>query len=148
MSRGFRIPAIIVGVIACAMPLVSVAPPHRITSSNGMQLYHRILEYSVSHKAAPGSLAVLEAEDTEPRRFYKDGWERPYQYTVEADGSVKLSSLGKDGVSGASNGNGGFTWHLLLTNQEGSWIRPDEEFSAWHLSNAPKLGRVAKQMGG
>jgi hypothetical protein len=124
--------------MSCVMLLADIAAPHRTTGSNGLQLYSRILEYSASHKAAPASLAVLRAEDVQPRNFYKDGWGRPFQYTLEPEGTVTLASLGKDGVAGAANGNGGFTWHLLLKNQDGSWIRPEESGSAWHRTNGQK----------
>ncbi len=138
VSWPFRSLAAIVVLFGCTLLLLDVAPAGSSTHSSGIRLSYGILRYARSHDAVPVSLAALEAADPQCHQWVKDEWGRSFQYTVESDGTVTVTSLGRDAKPGGNHANTDRVWRLHLKNTSGQWLNPenDADIAQW-LANIP-----------
>jgi hypothetical protein len=91
--------AILVLVGVYFLGVVSIAPREAITRARMFVCKRRILQYASTHGQLPSSLSqipVIPGKDNST----DDAYGRPLGYSVQTNGLVVLTSLGRDGVPG------------------------------------------------
>ncbi len=90
--------------------------------------FERIQAYTKEHRQIPSSLTVLPVAEGQYDKVI-DGWDRDFQYSVDRDGIIKLTSLGADGQPGGEGEDADIIMRYRTRNADGtlnvdenSWI--------------------------
>jgi hypothetical protein len=85
----------------------------------------RINFYAQTNKVIPPSLDVLPKRKGYADRT-TDGWGRPLQYQVAAEGIITLTSLGRDGKPGGSGEDSDIAMSYFTKKPDGNlWVGSD-----------------------
>lgn len=124
-------PFAVIGVLLVfSFLFVDTIPPAAMTNKCMDQITAWIMDYARAHDRLPRTLHELPEVEGEPARA-KDGWGREIIYVLNNDGTVALTSYGKDGAKGGTNSNADMTGVFSPKNKDGEWegnwvVRPLE----------------------
>jgi hypothetical protein len=110
------------GIVVAAMFTVDVYTPQGKTNLAMQFCKRRVLRYAAEHGQLPSSLIVTQPID----RFessIKDAWGVVIDYSVDANGTVKLVSLGKDRKPGGTGNNTDMVGTFPSKQAHGSWSK-------------------------
>ncbi len=102
------------------MQFVCVMPPHPRTILRFTDTGGRILDYARAHGELPSDLSALP-EIAGKRNNTRDGWGRPILFSSKPDGTVILTSYGKDGRPGGDDEKADLVYSFKARNDEGEW---------------------------
>jgi len=103
-------------------------PPESLTHAGIQSTMVRIQMYMLEHRAYPPSLTVLPEREGHDNRL-TDGWGRPLLYSVDEDGIITVSSLGRDGKPGGDGRDADIVRRNRSRNEDGSLDIEDEYWS-------------------
>jgi len=106
-------------------------PPETLTRAAVDTTMVRIHPYMVEHRDYPPDLTVLP----ERKGYYNkitDAWGRRLLYSVDEDGIITVSSLGRDGKPGGEGRDADIVLRHRTRNEDGS-LNIDDEF--WILDS-------------
>jgi len=122
--------AICLMIVAGAMLLVDRVPPRPQTTATMQGLKRRILRFAHSNGRLPKTLGELPATEDLANNT-QDGWGHPIILSVAPDGTVTLTSYGKDGVPGGMGDDADIigTFQAKMTadswaDEQVQWIKP------------------------
>jgi len=107
--------------------LVDVVPPRSLTDMTMDACKRRIQRYAVEHNALPSSLSETR-EITNRYDSTKDAWGHEIVYTVDSNGIVTLTSLGKDNKPGGTGKNADMVGIYPSRQPDGKW---SDELVEW-----------------
>jgi hypothetical protein len=107
--------------------LVDVIPPDSLTEVTMHICKRRIQRYAVEHNALPSSLSETR-EIPNAYNSTKDAWGHEIVYTVDPNGIVTLTSLGKDNKPGGTGKNADMVGIYPSRQPDGKW---SDEFVEW-----------------
>jgi hypothetical protein len=128
---------IAVVIVALTLFLAEEIPPRSMTRTRMEVTAQRLLMYAQASGRLPKTL-----EDLPPREGYDnhttDGWGHPLIYDTKPDGTVTLTSLGKDGTRGGDGENEDWVGVFKVQKADGTW---ENEVSwgseSWRKGSAP-----------
>ena len=123
-------------------------PSAQMTALHIITCKQRIQEYAMEHNALPSSLNETKEIKGEYNSI-KDAWGHPIIYSVDKDGIVTLTSLGKDNKPGGTGDNADIVGVYPSRQPNGRWSEmldkwikePDEGMG--HHDNSPKRATPA-----
>ncbi len=117
---------ILFGILsAFALVACTKITPDEMTNSAIGETFARIHIYAQTKRAVPSSLDVLPKRDGYANQTM-DGWDRPLQYRIAADGTITLTSLGRDGKPGGSGADADVSVSYQTKRTDGSlWVGSD-----------------------
>lgn len=112
------------------MCLIDVIPPKSATVMTLVELKERILVHAAFHRQLPTDLKQLPCDKVESLlgKGIKDGWGYPIHYSIDKDGIVTLSSLGKDGRPGGTGDATDLVGTFSAKEGDGSWSEVPTEW--------------------
>jgi hypothetical protein len=116
------------------MLLVHVAPPELVTLSAMEVLKQRIARYAQQNDALPARLCETP-EIAGKADATSDGWGREIAYSVDEDGVVTLTSLGRDGEPGGTGDAADIVRRFRAKDADGVWM---DEFCEWLEHGRPQ----------
>ena len=88
----------------------------------------RIHMYMLEHREYPPDLTVLPEREGHDNRL-TDGWGRPLLFSVDEEGIITVSSLGRDGKPGGDGPDADIVRRNRSRNEDGSLDIEDEYWS-------------------
>lgn len=132
-------------LIAVLNSFVDRIPPRPLTNVAMNMAKRRILRYAAKHNDLPKSLSQTEASSGHHSSL-RDGWGRDIDYTVSSNGTVTLTSLGKDKKVGGTKEDADMIGMFQARKQNGKW---EDEFVEWTMDPfAPHRERSKVEPGG
>ena len=110
-------------LVACS--LVTTISPRDMTLTAIGETHVRMHLYLQEHRQCPETLSQLPQREGYMNRT-TDGWDRPLIYSVDDDGVITLSSLGRDGVAGGTDDDRDITRRFRTRNDDGTLNIDDE----------------------
>lgn len=149
MTRNKR--AVLFGIVTTVVLIVVLnafvdrIPPPSITYSTMHMAKRRILRYAAKHDVLPKSLSQTEAISGYHSSL-RDGWGRDIDYAVSSNGTVTLTSLGKDKKVGGTKESADMIGVFQTRKANGKW---EDEFVEWTIDPfAPYRERNKVEQGG
>jgi len=112
-------------VMAGACSSVPVISPIESTQSAIVETTVRTHTYMLAHRTYPTDLKSLPLREGFANQI-TDGWGRDLIYSVDDQGVISLTSLGRDGRTGGSNEDADITRRYRTRNEDGSLNIDDE----------------------
>jgi len=120
-------------------------PPRPLTNVVMNMSKRRILRYAAKHDDLPKRLSQTEAISGHHSSL-KDGWGRDIDYAVSSNGTVTLTSLGKDKEVGGTKENADMIGVFQTKKANGKW---EDESAEWAIDPfAPYRERNIIEPGG
>ena len=124
----FILPATFLSMMQTAILAARETPPRRsITRIRMIHTFERIRAYTKEHRQIPPSLTALPAAGGKYDETV-DGWDRDFQYSVDRDGIIKLTSLGADGQPGGEDEDADIVMRYRTRNADGTLNVDDENW--------------------
>ena len=130
---------LIVGLIGwwSVRQFITVIPPASLTCSSMHMIKRRILRYAGMHKQLPNSLDELPAISGYSDRL-TDAWADRISYRVSGDGSIALTSYGKDGQPGGTGADADMAGTFMSQTPDGRW---QDELCSWVVDPCSRAGQ-------
>jgi hypothetical protein len=91
----------VVGLLTCCVGCCgSILSPHVVTRVHMQATAAEVRNFEKNNARLP---ATLDEVSGHHRRSTRDGWDRPFRFNVEPDGTFTLSSDGPDGIEGTGD---------------------------------------------
>lgn len=142
---------VLLGVVTAVILIVVLnafvdrIPPPAFTYSTMHMAKRRTLRYAAKHDELPKSLSQTEAIPGYHSSL-RDGWGRDIDYAVSSNGTVTLTSLGKDKQVGGTKENADMIGVFQTRKANGKW---EDEFVEWTIDPfAPYRERNKVEQGG
>jgi hypothetical protein len=118
---------VIAGFVGYIFIFTDVVDPNSQTALAMNNCKQRIQKYAIEHNALPASLSdTNEIKGT--FNSNKDVWGNDIIYSVDANGLVTLTSLGKDNKPGGEGKNKDMTGTYQSRGLGGGWARPEADW--------------------
>ena len=127
---------LVVGAVQFCRSLM--IPPESLTHAAIQSTMVRIHMYMLDNREYPPDLSVLPERKGYDNRVI-DGWGRPLLYSVDENGIISVSSLGRDGKPGGEGLDADIVRRNRTRNEDGSLDIDDEYWSVTSeiLGDAP-----------
>ena len=112
------------GILVCIMiavfVLISEAPSRTVTADRFGTVASRVLAYASANNKMPTRLSDLPQRQGHDNEIV-DEWNHEISYTVQNDGTVILTSYGKDGRPGGNGEDGYIIGSFKPRDEDGKW---------------------------
>jgi hypothetical protein len=117
--------------------LAPVIPPTSRTIGRFDDIAIRTLNHAKKNGRLPSAISDLP-ERADLDNSIKDGWGREIMYEVLVDGTVRLSSFGRDGKPGGEGRDRDIVVVFSLRDDAGDWrSEPEWTFESWQAVQRP-----------
>jgi len=124
-SKAFLLLLAVVSTVVASCSLVTTIGPRDMPLTAITETHARMQLYLLERRQCPESLSQLPKRDGYKNRT-TDGWDRPLIYSVDDDGVITLSCLGRDGVAGGTGDDQDITRRFRTRNEDGTLNIDDE----------------------
>jgi hypothetical protein len=121
----FLVLLLLLVVVMVAYSSIDTIPPDSMTATSMGETHVRIHMYMTVNRDYPIDLTVLPMRDGYTNRT-TDGWGRPLIYSVDDQGIISLTSLGRDGTAGGDSDDADIVKRYRTRNENGSLNIDDE----------------------